>query len=91
MNAEGYFTKKLKEWVEEGKEKELKKLSIYLGEIFKFFQTVTRPRNTLMIRFVHDKFEGLGRIYANFKNHSKVFAGYGDKGVPLSVFKQAQI
>ena len=69
MNAEDIL--QVERWVEEGK---IKKLDIYLGEIFPNSYKVEYS----MIRKLYDKFEGLGR-FANFKNHSKVFAGYGDK------------
>lgn len=69
INAEDIL--QIENWVDEGK---IKRLDMYLGEIFPNSYKV----EFLMIQKLFDKFEGLGR-YAVFKNHSKIFAGYGDK------------
>lgn len=69
INAEDIL--QIENWVEEGR---IKRLDMYLGEIFPNSYKV----EFLMIQKLFDKFEGLGR-YAVFKNHSKIFAGYGDK------------
>lgn len=60
----------IEDWLKNGV---LKKIDIYLGEVF--------PRNYVM------EFDKLKEIFNNyncgriavFKNHSKIFAGYGDK------------
>lgn len=69
INAEDIL--QIENWIDEGK---IKRLDMYLGEIFPNSYKV----EFLMIQKLFDKFEGLGR-YAVFKNHSKIFAGYGDK------------
>ena len=60
----------IEEWLESGK---IKKLDIYVGEIF--------PRSYRMewqkLTQIYDKYK-CGRI-AVFKNHSKIYAGYGNK------------
>lgn len=58
------------EWLENGK---IKKLDAYLGEIFP-----TSYRNEyIKLKEIFDKYN-CGRI-AVFRNHAKIFAGYGDK------------
>lgn len=69
INAEDIL--QIENWVDEGK---IKRLDMYLGEIFPSSYKV----EFLMIQKLFNKFDGLGR-YAVFKNHSKVFAGYGKK------------
>ena len=68
MSAEDVL--QIDEWITSGK---LKKVDAYVGEIFP---------NSYVIEYkmLQDIFEkhGCGRI-AVFKNHSKIFAGYGDK------------
>jgi len=60
----------IEEWLESGK---IKKLDTYVGEIF--------PRSYTMewqkLNQIYDKYK-CGRI-AVFKNHSKIYAGYGNK------------
>jgi len=58
----------LEEWINEGR---IKKCDAYLGEIY--------PKS-YSVEFAELKrvLNGVGRI-AVFKNHSKIFAGYGDK------------
>jgi len=58
------------EWLESGK---IKKLDAYLGEIF----PGTYKMEWLKIKEVFKKYD-CGRI-AVFKNHSKIYAGYGNK------------
>lgn len=69
MNAEDIL--QVEKWVEEGR---IKKLDMYLGEIFPSGYKIEWS----MIGKMYEKYEGLGRC-AVFKNHSKIFAGYGDK------------
>jgi len=56
------------EWIKSGK---IKKLDAFVGEIFKgsYFTEYTRLKEII---------EPVGKIVM-FRNHSKVFAGYGDK------------
>jgi len=68
LNAEDIL--QIEKWVECGK---IKKMDLYLGEIFPKSYKV----EFLMIKKLFKKYE-CGR-YAVFKNHSKIFAGYGDK------------
>jgi len=58
------------QWLKDGK---IKRLDAYLGEIFQNSYTV----EFVMLKDIFKKYQ-CGRI-AMFKNHSKVFAGYGDK------------
>ena len=58
------------EWLEEGK---IKKLDAYVGEIFPNSYKVEYK----MLKGLFEKYK-CGRI-AVFKNHSKIYAGYGDK------------
>lgn len=71
----------LDEWIKQGK---IKKMDAYLGEIFP---------NTYRIEYqmMQDLFERhqCGRI-AVFKNHSKIYAGYGDK-FPFAIESSANI
>jgi len=58
----------IKDFLDEGK---IKKLDVYIGEIF--------PNSfKLEFKMLKEVVEGYGRVCV-FKNHSKVFAGYGDK------------
>ena len=68
MSAEDI--KQIEEWVDAGK---IKKLDAYLGEIFP-------NQYKIEYKMLKDLFakHDLGRI-AVFKNHSKIYAGYGDK------------
>ena len=58
------------EWIEAGN---IKKLDAYVGEIFPGSYTIEYQ----MLKDLFKKYD-CGRI-AVFKNHSKIFAGYGDK------------
>jgi len=58
------------EWLEDGK---IKKLDAYLGEIF----PKSYPYEWQKINEIFEKYK-CGKI-AVFRNHSKIFAGYGDK------------
>lgn len=58
------------EWLEDGK---IKKLDAYLGEIF----PKSYPYEWQKINEIFGKYK-CGKI-AVFRNHSKIFAGYGDK------------
>ena len=69
MNAEDIL--QIDNWVDEGK---IKRLDMYLGEVFPNSYKV----EMLMVERLYKKYEGLGR-FAVFRNHSKIFAGYGDK------------
>lgn len=67
----------LEEWINDGK---IKKCDVYVGEIF--MKSYVFEYEDLK-RIITPK---IGRI-ANFKNHSKIFAGYGSKfhfGVQMS-------
>jgi len=59
----------IEEWLEEGK---IKKCDIYVGEIFSKTYSVEYKELKRIITPL------IGRV-AIFKNHSKIFAGYGDK------------
>lgn len=61
----------LEEWVKEGK---IRHLDMYLGEIFPTSYIIEWS----MLKDMYDRHPGLGR-YAVFRNHSKIFAGTGDK------------
>lgn len=69
MSAEDIL--QFEKWVEGGK---IKKLDMYLGEIFPNSYKIEFS----MVKKIYAKFDDLGR-FAVFKNHSKIFAGYGDK------------
>lgn len=69
MNAEDIL--QIDNWVDEGK---IKRLDMYLGEVFPNSYKV----EMLMVERLYKKYEGLGR-FAAFRNHSKIFAGYGSK------------
>jgi len=58
------------EWLEKGK---IKKLDAYVGEIFPGSYSI----EWAMLKQLFEKYD-CGRI-AVFKNHSKIFAGYGNK------------
>lgn len=60
-----------REWVEGGK---IEHLDFYVGEIFG--QSYAVELN--MLQALYEDYPNLGRI-AIFRNHSKCFAGYGDK------------
>lgn len=60
----------IEQWVEQGR---IKKIDAYLGEIF----PNTYKVEWKMLKDLYDKYD-LGRICV-FKNHSKIFAGIGDK------------
>lgn len=68
MAAEDIF--QLEEWLKSGK---IKKLDAYVGEIFPSSYVV----EWRMLNAMFDKYQ-CGRI-ACFKNHSKIYAGWGDK------------
>lgn len=59
----------IEEWLESGK---IKKVDAYVGEIF----PGTYKLEYRLLRPIIEKYGG--RV-AVFKNHSKIFAGYGDK------------
>lgn len=69
MGAEDVL--QFRDWVREGR---LKKLDMYVGEIF---STVYKIESE-MIERMYREFPDLGR-YVQFRNHSKIFAGYGEK------------
>lgn len=73
--------KQFEEWVDNGK---IKKLDFYVGEIFPTSYVVEW-------RMLNDfyKRKKCGRIAA-FKNHSKIYAGYGDK-FPFVIESSANI
>lgn len=71
-----------REWVEGGK---IEHLDFYVGEIFG--QSYAVELN--MLQALYDDYPELGRI-AIFRNHSKCFAGYGDKW-PFVVQSSANI
>ena len=58
-----------KEWIEEGK---IKKLDLYLGEIFASSYRVEYE----MVKRLYSEYPNLGR-FATFRNHSKIYAGTG--------------
>jgi len=68
MSAEDIL--QFEQWLKDGK---IKRLDAYLGEIFKNSYTV----EYIMLKDMFKKYQ-CGRI-AMFKNHSKIFAGYGNK------------
>lgn len=72
MGAEDIL--QFREWVNEGL---IKKLDLYVGEIFSGSYKVEYG----MLKKLYEDFPELGR-YALFRNHSKVYAGYG----PLFAF-----
>lgn len=80
MGAEDVL--QFRDWVREGR---LKKLDMYVGEIF---STVYKVESE-MIERMYREFPGLGR-YVQFRNHSKIFAGYGDK-FPFVIQSSANI
>lgn len=61
----------LEEWVKEGK---IRHLDMYLGEIFPTSYII----EWAMLKDMYERHPGHGR-YAVFRNHSKIFAGKGDK------------
>lgn len=61
----------IEEWVNEGK---IKHLDMYVGEIFPTSYIIEWE----MLKSMYSRHEGLGR-YAVFRNHSKIYAGIGDK------------
>lgn len=69
------------EWMKVGK---IKKLDAYLGEIF----PTTYRIEYQMLQDLFNKYQ-CGRI-AIFKNHSKIYAGYGDK-FPFAIESSANI
>lgn len=79
MAAEDIY--QIEEWLQDGK---IKRLDAYVGEIFP---------NSYRVEYqmLKDMFErvGCGRI-AVFKNHSKIFAGYGAK-FPFAITSSANI
>ena len=80
MAAEDIY--QLEEWLQDGK---IKRLDAYVGEIFPNSYRIEYQ----MLKDIFERYEGAGRI-AVFKNHSKIFAGYGPK-FPFAIESSANI
>lgn len=80
MGAEDIL--QFRKWVEDGK---IKKLDMFVGEIFSGSYAVEYR----MLKRLYRDYPDLGRI-ALFRNHSKIFAGYGDK-FPFGIQSSANI